>query len=166
MYQQPPPYGWQPPVVMNGPAPGVSYGSRFGRLIASWVDGFIAAIVIGLPYAIATAVLFRTSGSSSAAGTGAGMIFLVLILVIIVAGVLWKPWFWSHGGQTPAYKMLGLRVVRASDGGPLGMGQAIGRELGYIVSGFVFYLGFVWILFDGKRQGWHDKLAGTVVISA
>jgi uncharacterized RDD family membrane protein YckC len=41
--------------------------------------------------------------------------------------------------------------------------QAVGRLLGYVVSS-ILYLGFIWILFDERRQGWHDKLAGTVVI--
>ena len=159
MYQQPPPYGWQPP-VQNGPAPGVSYGSRFGRLIAYFVDSFIMGIVIGIPFSIISGVVVGMSSDT------AGPLSLVLILVIIVVGVMWKPWFWSHGGQTPAYKMLGLRVVRAADGGQVTMGQGIGRLFGYLISGVVLYLGFLWILFDGKHQGWRDKLAGTVVISA
>ena len=164
MNQQPPPYGWQPP-VQNGPAPGVSYGSRLGRLIAYIIDGFIMSLLFFVVFAVVSLLV----GSVSAADTpsaGAGILGLVLILVVLVVAILWKPWFWSHGGQTPGYKMLGLRVVRAADGGPVSLGQGIGRLLGYIVSGFLFDLGFIWILFDGKRQGWHDKLAGTVVISA
>ena len=90
---------------------------------------------------------------------------LVILLGIIFA-LLWKPYWWSHGGQTPAYKMLGLKAVRAADGGPLSFGTGIIRMLGYIVSGFVLYLGFIWIAFDPKAQGWHDKIAGTVVIAA
>jgi hypothetical protein len=35
--------------------------------------------------------------------------------------------------------------------------------VGYLVSN-IFYLGFIWVAFDGKKQGWHDKIAGTVVI--
>jgi uncharacterized RDD family membrane protein YckC len=166
MYQQPPPYGWQPPVIMNGPAPGVSYGSRFGRLIASIVDSLIMSAVMGIPYAVVFGVLVGSARSDVAMSAGAGALVFVLILVVLAVAILWKPWFWSHGGQTPAYKLLGLRVVRAADGGPVGTGQALGRLFGYIVSGFVFDLGFIWIAFDDKHQGWHDKLAGTVVISA
>jgi uncharacterized RDD family membrane protein YckC len=147
---------------MSGPAPGVSYGSRFGRLIAYILDGLVMGVVLGIPYSIAMGLLVGASGSSDSAA----LIGMVIMIVVLAAFLLWKPWFWSHGGQTPAYKLLGLRVVRAADGGPVGMGQGIGRMLGYFVSNIVFSLGFVWILFDSKRQGWHDKLAGTVVISA
>jgi uncharacterized RDD family membrane protein YckC len=43
-------------------------------------------------------------------------------------------------------------------------GLAFLRWVGYIISAVVLYLGFVWIAFDAKKQGWHDKIAGTVVI--
>jgi len=78
--------------------------------------------------------------------------------------LVYMPWFWSHGGQTPGMKVFHLRVVREADGGPLGMGAAFIRLVGFWISAAVFYLGFIWILFDARRQGWHDKIAGTVVI--
>ena len=62
-------------------------------------------------------------------------------------------------------KITGIRVVRDRDGGQVGWGAAIVRLIGYWVSGAVFYLGFIWILIDGRRRGWHDLLAGTVVIA-
>ena len=78
--------------------------------------------------------------------------------------LIYMPWFWGHGGQTPGLKIMHLRVVREQDGGPLSMGTAFVRLVGYWISGAVFYLGFIWILFDARRQGWLDKIAGTVVI--
>jgi uncharacterized RDD family membrane protein YckC len=168
MYQQPPPYGWQPPVVMNGPAPGVSYGNRFGRLIAYVIDYFVLGIVLAVPSLIVIFVMMSSVWSDPGTKPSAEMSSLsgVLLLVIMIVAFLWKPWFWSRGGQTPGYKMLGLRLVRAADGGPVTFGQGIGRIFGYLISGVVLALGFIWILFDNKHQGWHDKLAGTVVISA
>ena len=48
----------------------------------------------------------------------------------------------------------------------MGIGSTLVREIiGKLVSGIVILLGYVWILFDGKRQGWHDKIAGTVVVN-
>ena len=55
-----------------------------------------------------------------------------------------------------------MRVVR-TDGKRLKFGNALRRSLGYIVSGILF-LGYLWILFDNRRQGFHDKLAGTMVV--
>ena len=63
-------------------------------------------------------------------------------------------------------KMMGIRVVRDRDGGPVTGGQAILRLIGYWVSGFVFYLGYIWIFIDKRKRGWHDLIAGTVVVEA
>ena len=58
-----------------------------------------------------------------------------------------------------------MRVVRERHGGPIGFGTAILRLIGYVISGFVLYLGFIWILIDSRHQGFHDKIANTVVIT-
>jgi uncharacterized RDD family membrane protein YckC len=55
-------------------------------------------------------------------------------------------------------------VVRDVDGGPLSIGQAVIRLIGYWVSSAVLYLGFIWVLIDKRRRGWHDLIAGTVVV--
>ena len=59
---------------------------------------------------------------------------------------------------------LRLRVVDAKTGQALTTPQAIGRYLGYYVSAFALMLGFIWVGIDKRKQGFHDKLAGTVVI--
>jgi uncharacterized RDD family membrane protein YckC len=56
------------------------------------------------------------------------------------------------------------RVVDAVTGKAPTIGQCIGRYLGYIVSTVPLGLGLIWVAFDARKQGWHDKLAGTVVI--
>jgi uncharacterized RDD family membrane protein YckC len=72
--------------------------------------------------------------------------------------------FWTWRGQTPGMMLLGLRVARESDGTPPGLARSILRYVGYLVSGFVLLIGFIWIAFDSRKQGWHDKIAGTVVV--
>jgi uncharacterized RDD family membrane protein YckC len=59
----------------------------------------------------------------------------------------------------------GIRVVRDRAGGPIGGGAAILRLVGSWISVAAFYLGYVWVLIDERRRGWHDLLAGTCVIS-
>ena len=63
---------------------------------------------------------------------------------------------------------LGKIIFRAyivnTNGQQANFGQLLTRYLGYFVSLAFFGLGFIWIAFDAKKQGWHDKLAGTVVI--
>jgi uncharacterized RDD family membrane protein YckC len=70
--------------------------------------------------------------------------------------------FWWLRGQTPGKWLLGLRVV-ALGGGKVGLGRAIIRFVGYLLSALPFYLGFLWIL-GPERRGFHDRLAGTEVV--
>jgi uncharacterized RDD family membrane protein YckC len=162
-YGQPPISSWSPPVA--GPAPGISYAGFWIRFIAYVIDGFI----VGLAFWVVLLVGgIAVVGSTAADRTGGAAIGLGSVLVVawLVAAVLWKPWWWSHGGQTPAYKVLGLRVVRARDGGPVSFGPAFVRFIGYLINDIVLGIpiGFIWAAFDAQKQGWHDKLAGTVVI--
>ncbi len=70
---------------------------------------------------------------------------------------------WLLVDRTIGQAALGLRV-RRSDGRPLTIGPAIRRVIGYYLSMLPLFLGFLWVLVDDRRQGWHDKLADTVVI--
>lgn len=70
---------------------------------------------------------------------------------------------WAVFGQTVGKRVLGLRVVDAV-GAPIGLGRAGLRMLGYMLSALPAYLGFAWVLLDPKRRGWHDLLAGTLVV--
>jgi uncharacterized RDD family membrane protein YckC len=88
----------------------------------------------------------------------------LIVAALTVVGLGYFPWFWSRDGATPGMKMMGLLLVRDADGGPVSGRQAILRLVGYAVSGLVFYLGYVWILIDKRRRGWHDLIAGTVII--
>jgi uncharacterized RDD family membrane protein YckC len=59
--------------------------------------------------------------------------------------------------------LLKLKVIRTT-GRNLSFGCAFLRFIGYLISGIVLFLGFIWAAFDGRKQGWHDKLAGTLVV--
>ena len=88
----------------------------------------------------------------------------LLVIAIFVVTIGYFPFFWARGGATPGMKMFGLFVVRDVDGGPISGGQAVLRLVGYWVSGLVFYLGYIWVFVDKRRRGWHDLIAGTVVV--
>ncbi len=157
----PPPQQWTPPVVA-GPAPGVKYAGNGARFIAWIVDGLILSVLIWVVVIVVGILIaaIAATGSDTAAALG----IVAAIAAVFVVSLAYLPWFWSHGGQTPGMKILRLRLVRAVDGGPVGGGQAVLRLIGYYISAFVFYIGFLWILIDSRRQGWHDKIAGTVMI--
>jgi uncharacterized RDD family membrane protein YckC len=70
---------------------------------------------------------------------------------------------WTWRGTTVGGIVVNLKVVRA-DGQPMNLAAALVRALAAAFSVIVFFLGFLWILWDKERQGWHDKIAGTAVV--
>jgi uncharacterized RDD family membrane protein YckC len=81
-----------------------------------------------------------------------------LVILAIYGAVMWK-----MRGATVGGIVFDLHVVRL-DGRPVDWETAIVRALGCFLSLAVVFLGFIWIAFDDNRQGWHDKIAGTVVV--
>ena len=57
-----------------------------------------------------------------------------------------------------------LDVVRDRDGSEIGWGTALLRLVGLWIAALVFYIGFIWVFIDQRRRGWHDLIAGTVVV--
>lgn len=73
-------------------------------------------------------------------------------------------WFWTQKQATPGKAALSLRVLDAASGETLSINQSIGRYLAYFVATIPLGLGLLWVGFDSRKQGWHDKLAHTVVV--
>lgn len=71
---------------------------------------------------------------------------------------------WKHRQSTPGKMLLGLRVIDAVSGAPLGLGRGTVRYLGYFVAAAPLGLGLLWVAIDPRRQGWHDKLGRSVVV--
>lgn len=74
--------------------------------------------------------------------------------------------FWRFRGATPGKMLVRARIVTAEGLTQPSTGRLIGRFFAYFVSIFPACLGFLWIAFDRRKQGWHDKIAGTVVVRA
>lgn len=72
--------------------------------------------------------------------------------------------FWVHRQATPGKMAIHARILDARTGQSAGTGQLIGRYLGYYLSALPLGLGLLWVAFDARKQGWHDKLASTVVV--
>ena len=89
----------------------------------------------------------------------------LIVICTLVFSVAYYVVAWSRTGQTVGKTVLGIKIVGA-DGKPLSGGKALLRYFGYLVSSIVFALGFIWVLFDRKRQGWHETIAGTYVVYA
>lgn len=81
--------------------------------------------------------------------------------VLPTAGVIL---FWLYKQATPGKMAVSARVVDARTGNTMGTGQAILRYFAYFAAMLPLFLGIFWVAFDPRKQGWHDKIAGTVVI--
>lgn len=135
------------------------YVGFWRRVGASLIDT-LAVFAVILPVLIA---VYGTNYFSMAQGGLAGPVdFLVQLVFPAVAVIL----FWRFRGATPGKMLISARVVDAKTLGPLSNGQAIGRYFAYFVSMLPLMLGFIWVAIDKRKQGFHDKLAGTLVIEA
>jgi uncharacterized RDD family membrane protein YckC len=123
----------------TGPRSG--FWRRFG---ATFVDGLILGVISFVFIALLK-------------GGGYGVGFLVAISYYT---------YFEGGprGQTVGKRLLGIRVVDFSTGGPIGYGRAAIRYVTSIVSAIVIYIGYLWMLWDREKQCWHDKTANSVVV--
>ncbi len=105
-------------------------------------------------------------------GIGSGIssnptMLVIIRIVTVLGGVvlfsLYVATSWALVDKTIGQALLGLRVLR-TDGRRLTFPRALRRAVAYIVAALPLFLGFLWILIDDRRQGWHDKLADTVVV--
>lgn len=72
--------------------------------------------------------------------------------------------FWISKNATPGKMYVSIKIVDVSTGDAPSVGQFIGRYFAYFLVGISLGLGFLWVVFDKRKQGWHDKLAGTIVV--
>lgn len=86
------------------------------------------------------------------------------VLVSWVLPTIAVIWFWYAKQATPGKMAVGARIVDARTGGKPSTRQLVLRYVGYLVATLPLCLGFFWIGFDQRKQGWHDKIAGTVVV--
>jgi uncharacterized RDD family membrane protein YckC len=133
------------------------------RLLAGVIDGALVAFISFLVMTALGFVGLLVAGFNP----DAPLLFdSLLALSGLIVSIAYYVYSWvKGGGQTLGKSVTGMKVVGA-DGGPLSWGQGLLRYVGYLVSAAVFSLGFIWISFDLKRQGWHDKIAKTYVIDS
>ena len=132
------------------------YVGFWARVGASLVDTLLLCVIL---YPVLTLVYGRAywSDPDLIKGPVDFIVQLVLPAIAIVA-------FWIARQATPGKMLIHARIVDAETGEPPKRGQAIRRYVGYYASLFGLGLGFFSVAWDRRKQGWHDKLAGTVVV--
>lgn len=131
----------------------VGFWPRFG---ASLVDTILLGIII---YPLLTAFYGESYWTSEEFVKGP-LDFLLSWVFPAIAVIM----FWVAKQATPGKMAVAAKIVDAKTGNAASTGQLIGRYLAYFLSGIPLFLGFIWVAFDERKQGWHDKLAGTVVV--
>ena len=124
----------------------LKYAGFVPRLVSLVIDGIILLLV--------QIVLGMVLGEAGA--TGAASLGFIISLVYTV-------YFLTSIGQTPGMKLMSIKLIN-SEGGLLTLGQAVIRVFVAIVSGMVFGIGYLWMLWDGNKQTWHDKAVGSLVV--
>jgi uncharacterized RDD family membrane protein YckC len=148
-----------------GPAPGLVYGGFWNRTLAYLVD---TLLLIGAAFGLASVTgiaFFTVTTREFHSATFNSVTFFVS--PTLAGFLLWFVYFcglWALAGQTVGMAPFGLRVLRAADGKRIGPGRAIGRFFGLLLSFAVLAIGVIWVAADRNKQGWHDKLARTVVV--
>jgi uncharacterized RDD family membrane protein YckC len=151
------------------------YAGFLSRAVGLILDyAIIAGVVIGT--GLLTNLLFNVFGfdlatcpadaSVFAAGTlacRAGRGFLAFFAIILAP--IYCVFFWMTTGQTIGQRVMGLRVLRLN-GRRMGFWLSLIRWIGYQICIITLGIGFLWVLIDNRRMGWHDKLARTCVIYA
>ena len=130
----------------------------FGLRYGAWMFDFLITLIaiMGFTFAVTAASRRSVVGSNTDLLIVAGLTLLLFVLNFVVLAGL--------GGQTAGMRILGILIVRV-DGKAFTMSQAALRHLiGYPLSSAAFFLGFLWMLWDPRQQGWHDKLAHTIVV--
>lgn len=174
--EQPPAYGYPPqqPYYAGQPGPTVPYASWGARLGAYLLDGLIGVAVAIIPFIIGGIIIGSTATSTPNVsgydtvdgGDPLGYVFLGIGYLMIVAFGVWNQVFLQgRKGQTLGKKIVGIQVVRAENGQFLGAGTAFLRLIMMVILGGACILNYLWPLWDGKKQTWHDKVVGSVVLA-
>lgn len=161
-----PGYGYPqaPPVQPHGqgggyPQPGYGgmpqFAGWWSRFAAILIDG----IVIGVPYGVLMGI-----GGGVGGGAGSALIFLGIVVGIGLG--LFKLYKEGTTGQFIGKKAVNIRLLREADGQPLGFGMAFVRYIAHFLDSLACYIGWLWPIWDAKKQTFADKICSSVVVKS
>lgn len=139
----------------------IKYAGFWVRTLAAIIDTFFMMIVL---FPLLTLIYGTQYWTNSIDPNGPITMGALDIILNYIAPALVVILFWAYRSATPGKMITKVKIVDAKTGGKPSIGQLIGRYLGYFVSTFALGFGLLWVAFDKRKQGWHDKLAGTLVI--
>ena len=159
----------------------LEYAGFWIRLAAGIID---LAIVMSLIYSISSIIIRITSdvtipfhiftgmelnsGVISLTATShqldpARLNFLLIFSITVLIIIMYTIGMWVWQGQTLGKMVTGIKIIR-TDSSPLAFPHAVRRFFGFILCAAPAGIGFIWIAFDSRKQGIHDKIADTYVV--
>jgi uncharacterized RDD family membrane protein YckC len=135
---------------------------RFGAVI---VDGLLVWLLT-IPLGLTGLFVYQNMQTAITDATITTIVIFVALLtyfaLICYSALVLAMWAY---GLTPGKYLLGIRVIKVDTGVPASFWRmALRQIIGQWVSAILCYLGFIWAIFDANKQGWHDKIAKTLVI--
>ena len=175
--QQPPAgYGIPPQAGYNQAYVQPAYAGWGSRVAATLVDGLIVGVPTGILYFIGAAMTISSAncttdsyGNASCdpnSVSGGGIVVMLLGFVLGLGLGLWLIAQEGKTGQTPGKKMVNIRLLREADGQPLGFGMAFVRRLCHAADSIACSLGYLWPIWDAKKQTFADKIMSSVVVKS
>ncbi|MEO6794553.1 MAG: RDD family protein [Mycobacterium sp.] len=181
-YPPPPPGNFPPPApgyypppapagMPVGQLPPQAYTSWLTRVGAYFIDLIPILVVYGIPSMIAASTATRecittSSGFTCAVSPSSGAAVLMMLgwLAALSYGI------WNFGyrqgvtGSSIGKSVLKFKVVSEATGQPIGFGMSIVRQLAHIIDDLIFCIGYLFPLWDAKRQTLADKIVATVCL--
>jgi uncharacterized RDD family membrane protein YckC len=173
-YPPPPPWGAGYPPPAYGAVPGAvgnlpqqAYASWAIRVVAFVIDFLPVWVVCGIAVVIMSGPLVNTTCVPGEC-TGPSPMGPLIDLVVWLLAFAYQ--LWNRGyrqgtkGQSIGKSVMKIKLVSAATGRPIGFGMAFVRDIAHVVDAIICYVGFLFPLWDAKRQTLADKLISTVVL--
>ena len=140
---------------MNEATP--EYVGFWARVGAAIIDTILAMVIVAPLLTYIYGGAYWTTPGRIIAGPADLLLNWILPAIAVIL-------FWVYRQATPGKMAISAKIVDATTLGKPSTGQLVIRYLGYYVSIIPLMLGILWVGFDARKQGWHDKLAGTLVV--
>ncbi|MEU6082249.1 RDD family protein [Streptomyces sp. NPDC047108] len=171
--------GYGQPGMPSGMPPFASWGSRVGASLVDFlISGLVPMVLMIAGYVqiigdtldsasdcdAGDQACIDAAAQSTAEGSGGALALILIGALLSLVASLWLIYKEGKTGQTPGKKAMKISVLREADGQPLGFGMAFVRRLCHALDGMACYIGFLWPLWDEKKQTFADKIVKSVAV--
>ena len=161
--QTPYPVGYATPLRTDY----ASWGKRVGAMLIDQIPTYIGLIVFSVGYGVWIASIAQSTGSTIDLTGGA--VPMIIGTVIMLLGMVWtiyNRWFVAgRTGQSLGKRVTKIRLIGEPSDAPIGPMNAFLRDIIHVIDGFG-YVGYLWPLWDDKKQTFADKIMRTIVVNA